>query len=143
MIVVRRKEKRIERTSELANIVLEAYGGRRIKIHPATKTFQALRIAVNHELEGLGEFIRRGVDRLNKGGRMVILSYHSLEDRIVKKSFRELSAPCLCPPSLPVCGCGRKKQVVLLTRKPVVPSPEEVLENPRARSARLRAVEKL
>ncbi|MEW5806448.1 MAG: 16S rRNA (cytosine(1402)-N(4))-methyltransferase RsmH [Acidobacteriota bacterium] len=143
LIVARRREKRIERTSELSRIVLEACGQRRSKIHPATKTFQALRIAVNRELEGLSDFIRRAIERLKKGGRMAIISYHSLEDRIVKMSFRDLSSSCICPPALPVCGCGRETLVRLITRKPILPSRKELLENPRARSARLRVVERL
>ena len=143
LIVQRRTKNRIERTSELAEIAMKAYGSRKTDIHPATRTFQAFRIAVNRELEGLGDFIKKGTERLKEEGRFVAISFHSLEDRIVKTAFRDLSSPCICPPRLPVCGCGRKKMVTVLTRKPVLPSPEELERNPRARSAKLRAVERI
>lgn len=142
-IIECRNKKRIQRTFELSEIALKAYGNRKTKIHPATKTFQAFRIAVNRELEGLGEFIREGIARLKKGGRFVVISFHSLEDRIVKESFRALSSPCICPPDLPICGCGRKKLIDIKTRKPVMPTKEETAQNPRARSAKLRAAERL
>ncbi len=142
-IVERRNRQRIQRTIELSEIATKAYGNRKTKIHPATKTFQAFRIAVNRELEGLGEFIHKGIGRLRKGGRFAVISFHSLEDRIVKESFRALSSPCICPPDLPVCGCGRKKLITIKTRKPVIPTKEEIAQNPRARSAKLRAAERL
>lgn len=115
----------------------------RSHLHPATRVFQALRIAVNRELEHLSTFLREGYRLLCPGGRMVILSYHSLEDRLVKEAFRRWAATCLCPPQLQVCACGWSPQVRILTPKPLTPIQDEVVRNPRARSARLRAVERL
>jgi len=143
-IVERREQgKPITTTHELADLVRLAVGGQRHQIHPATRTFQALRIAVNQELEGLGEFVETAVDLLKDGGRLVGISFHSLEDRILKRELRRLSGHCECPPRLPVCECGARKAVEVLTRRPVVPSDLEIEENPRARSAKLRAAEKL
>ena len=113
------------------------------RLHPATRTFQALRIAVNHELDSLEQGLRGAIDHLKPGGRGVVISFHSLEDRIVKHFFREYAAGCVCPRNLPVCVCGKKPRLRILTGKPVVAADEEVLRNPRARSAKLRAVEKL
>jgi 16S rRNA (cytosine1402-N4)-methyltransferase len=115
---------------------------RRQKIHPATRVFQALRIAVNRELERLQQTLPMAVDWLNPGGRLCVLSFHSLEDRIVKQSFREMGRSCTCPPRTPVCSCGTVPRVTVLTRKVVRPAAEEVARNPMARSTRLRAVEK-
>ncbi len=112
-------------------------------LHPATRTFQALRIAVNRELDHLATFLRDGYCLLRPGGRLVILSYHSLEDRLVKDAFRRWAASCLCPPQVLVCACGWSPKVRILTPKPQVPTAEETTMNPRARSARLRAVERL
>ena len=110
--------------------------------HPARKAFQAIRIEVNNELQS----VRRGVDaalgRLSVGGRCAVISYHSLEDRIIKRRFVEGASGCECPPELPVCACGRDPELRLITRKPVMASDDEVAENPRARSARLRVAEK-
>ena len=143
-IVERREQgKPITTTHELADLVRIAVGGQRHQIHPATRTFQALRIAVNHELEGLGEFVETAVDVLKHDGRFVGISFHSLEDRILKRELRKLSGQCECPPRLPVCECGARKVVEVLTRRPVAPSDREVEENPRARSAKLRAAKKL
>jgi 16S rRNA (cytosine1402-N4)-methyltransferase len=122
---------------------LVAGGKQRNQIHPATRTFQALRIAVNHELEGLGEFVESAVDLLIPEGRFAGISFHSLEDRILKRELRKLSGHCECPPRLPVCECGAREVVEVLTRRPVTPGPPEVEENPRARSAKLRACRKL
>jgi len=128
----------VETAGQLARIV-EGAVGRRGRLHPATRTFQALRIAVNRELETLEEGLREAVRLLAPGGRLAVLSYHSLEDRRVKRFFRDMARGCTCPPDLPGCRCGRSPVLRPLTRKPVRPRPEEVRENPRARSARLRA----
>ena len=135
----------IRTTTRLAEIVARASGIPRHKhrIHPATKTFQALRIAVNRELDGLDRFVEAAVEALTPGGRVAIISFHSLEDRIVKRTFNALSGQCSCPPGLPVCVCGARKIVRVLTRKPVVPSEQETDANPRARSAKLRVAERL
>ncbi len=144
-IVERREQgKPITTTTELADLVRLAAGGhKRNQIHPATRTFQALRIAVNNELEGLGEFVESAIDLLKPEGRFVGISFHSLEDRILKNELRKLSGQCQCPPRLPVCTCGAREVVEVLTRRPVVPSAREVEENPRARSSKLRACRKL
>jgi 16S rRNA (cytosine1402-N4)-methyltransferase len=113
------------------------------RIHPATRTFQALRIAVNSELESLERGMRAALDLLKPGGRGVIISFHSLEDRIVKHIFREYAAGCTCPRQMPVCVCGKQPRVKVLTNRPVTATQAEINENPRARSAKLRAVEKL
>ena len=134
----------IKRTKELAALVEKAIGvGKKDKIHPATRTFQALRIAVNGELEILEQFIRDSVEILKKDGRLVLITFHSLEDRIVKHTFQKLAGKCFCPPRLPKCVCGASKEIEILTRKPIVPSESEIEENPRARSAKLRACLKL
>ena len=131
-------------TLELADLVAGAVGySKSQKIHPATRTFQALRIAVNQELEELDRFIETSVDLLQPGGRFVAISFHSLEDRIVKRELRRLSGHCQCPPRLPVCACGARKAVEVLTKHPVTAGAEEVEENPRARSAKLRAARKI
>jgi 16S rRNA (cytosine1402-N4)-methyltransferase len=120
-----------------------AGGQKRNQIHPATRTFQALRIAVNKELEGLEQFVESAIDLLIPGGRFVGISFHSLEDRVLKRELKRLSGHCQCPPRLPVCSCGARKAVEVLTRRPVTPGTREVDENPRARSAKLRACRKL
>ncbi|HEU4510598.1 MAG TPA: 16S rRNA (cytosine(1402)-N(4))-methyltransferase RsmH [Pyrinomonadaceae bacterium] len=143
-IVERREQgKPITTTHELADLVRSAVGGQRHQIHPATRTFQALRIAVNSELEGLGEFVETAVDLLKDDGRFVGISFHSLEDRILKRELRRLSGHCECPPRLPVCECGARKVVEVLTRRPVTPGEQEIEENPRARSAKLRAARRI
>ena len=144
--IVERREQGspITTTKELADLVQRSVGGRkRGQIHPATRTFQALRIAVNHELEGLAEFVDTSVDLLSPNGHFVAISFHSLEDRTLKRELRRLSGHCECPPRLPVCECGARRVVELLTRRPIAPSESEVAENPRARSAKLRAARKL
>jgi 16S rRNA (cytosine1402-N4)-methyltransferase len=133
----------ITSTLQLAGIVESAaprHG--RPGVHPATRVFQAIRIAVNGELDRLEEAAQGAVDRLNPGGRLAIISFHSLEDRIVKNVFLDMAGRCVCPPGLPVCVCGRREMVKILTKKPVQPGAGEVAQNPRARSAKLRAVEK-
>ncbi|MCA1815510.1 MAG: 16S rRNA (cytosine(1402)-N(4))-methyltransferase RsmH [Acidobacteria bacterium] len=144
-IVERREQGRpIGTTKELADLVARAVGYKRTdRIHPATRTFQALRIAVNRELEGLGEFVETAVDLLQAGGRLVVISFHSLEDRIVKRTLRRLAGHCECDPRAPACTCGARRAVEIMTKRPVVASEAEVEENPRARSAKLRACEKL
>ncbi len=134
----------IKTTGELADLVKKAVGrGKKDKIHPATKTFQALRIAVNRELEILEGFIGDAVDILKPNGRLVLITFHSLEDRIVKRAFQKLAGKCFCPPKLPVCVCGAKKKIKILTRKPITASVEELEKNPRSRSAKLRACLKI
>jgi 16S rRNA (cytosine1402-N4)-methyltransferase len=129
-------------TRQLARIVARAKGARE-KIDPATRVFQALRIEVNQELVALSSFLAAAAARLNARGRLAVISYHSLEDRIVKDAFRRESGACLCPPKLPACVCGARRVLKILTRRPVVPTEAEVRTNPRSRSARLRAAEKL
>lgn len=143
-IVKARELRPVNTTTELVEIIKSAIPARarRDGPHPAKRTFQALRIAVNRELEILPGAIRDAVNRLKPGGRICVISFHSLEDRIVKETLSELANPCRCPPKLPVCSCGRKPEVRLVTRRPVVPGKAEVAENPRARSARLRVAEK-
>ncbi|HJU56138.1 MAG TPA: 16S rRNA (cytosine(1402)-N(4))-methyltransferase RsmH, partial [Pyrinomonadaceae bacterium] len=144
--IVERRERGepIETTKELAALVARAVGHRKAdKIHPATRTFQALRIAVNRELEGLAEFVEEAVDLLAPGGRFAAISFHSLEDRVMKQTLRRLSGRCECDPRIPVCSCGARRTVEILTRRAVVAGEEEVSENPRARSAKLRACRKL
>ena len=144
-IVQRRDQgKPVTTTQELADLVQQSVGGKkRHQIHPATRTFQALRIAVNQELEGLGAFVESAVDLLIPGGNFVGISFHSLEDRILKRELRRLSGHCDCPPRQPVCSCGARKAIEVLTRRPVTPTDTEVEANPRARSAKLRAGRKL
>ena len=115
----------------------------REKQHPAKRTFQAIRIAVNDELSAVDELLQAAIPRLNPGGRLCVISFHSLEDRIVKTGLAEFARGCTCPPDFPVCVCGKKPQIRLVSRKPILPSEEEVRDNPRARSAKLRAAEKL
>lgn len=134
----------IKTTKELADLVARAVKkGPKDKIHPATRTFQALRIAVNRELEILEQFIRDSIDLLKKNGRLTIITFHSLEDRIVKQTFQKLAGKCFCPPRIPQCVCGAQKRIEIVTRKPVIPDEVEMQENPRSRSAKLRACLKL
>jgi len=135
----------IETTVELAGLVASVMPAnmKRQKIHPATRTFQALRIAVNQELDSIVPGIESAVDALSIGGRIGVISFHSLEDRIVKNTFRHLAATCVCPKELPYCVCQKKAVVKILTRKAVVPSIEETRQNPRARSAKLRVAERI
>jgi len=144
-IVQTRKEKPISTSAELAKVVYEAIPNKfhPTRIHPATKTFQAFRIAVNHELDNIEKFIGKAIPFLKSGGRIVVISFHSLEDRLVKNLFRRLSSSCICPPDLPMCGCGKKSELNILTRTPLVPSEAEIVNNPRSRSAKMRVGEKL
>ncbi len=142
-IVRARTERPLRSTAELAAVVVRAAGGRERPIHPATKTFQALRIAVNDELARLERFLPQAVSRLAKGGRLGVISFHSGEDRLVKDYFRDQARGCVCPKAFPVCRCGRTPVLRILTKKPVVPGEAERKLNPRARSAKLRLAEKL
>ena len=142
-IVAERQHRSIESTDQLARLVEVAKGGRRRDHHPATQVFQALRIAVNQELDHLERFLADGFDVLRPGGRLVIISFHSLEDRLVKNAFRRWSRTCLCPPRALVCQCGWSQKVKVLTKRPVVAGDAETAANPRARSAKLRAVERV
>lgn len=148
LIVEAREEKPIETTGELVDIIKAAVpfkrGGKGKKQkHPATQTFQAIRIEVNRELEVLKTAIDKAVECLKPGGRLGIITFHSLEDRIVKNKFRELATNCVCPPELPICMCNNKAKVKLITRKPIAPTEEELKFNIRARSSKLRVIEKL
>ncbi|PTR80040.1 16S rRNA (cytosine(1402)-N(4))-methyltransferase RsmH, partial [Bacillus anthracis] len=140
-----RENKPIETTLELVEIIKAAIPAkaRREGPHPAKRTFQAIRIEVNSELSILNKAIEDGVNRLNKGGRMAIITFHSLEDRIVKLKFKELATSCTCPKEFPICVCGGKAKVKLISRKAIEPSKEEVEENPRSRSAKLRVIERI
>ncbi len=142
-IAKRREQRPIETTLELVEVIKSAMppAALREKQHPAKRSFQAVRIAVNGELDALPPMLRAAADKLRPGGRLAVITFHSLEDRIVKRTLRELAQGCTCPPSFPVCVCGKKPLVRL--DKPVTPSATEVAENPRARSARLRTAEKL
>lgn len=144
-IVRARSEKPIETTLGLAKIVEDTYPAKtRWKFgHPAKRTFQAIRIEVNDELSSLGEAVTAMARRLEKGGRMAVITFHSLEDRIVKSAFKELSLACTCPPDFPVCVCGKVQEVELVNKKPITASEEELENNSRSQSAKLRVIEKL
>jgi 16S rRNA (cytosine1402-N4)-methyltransferase len=130
-------------TVKLAQIIDQAAGHKRRKLHPATRTFLALRIVVNHELENLEKALDQTINCLEQNGRLVVISYHSLEDRIVKQFIRRESAGCICPPHTPICTCGHTPNLKLISRKVIVPSQEEINANPRSRSAKLRVAERL
>lgn len=144
-IVDRRVNKPIETTLQLVDIIKAAIPAkaRREGPHPAKRTFQAIRIEVNSELTILNKTIEDGVNKLEKGGRMAIITFHSLEDRIVKLKFRELADPCTCPKEFPICACGKEPLVRLIKRKAIEPTEEEVEINPRSRSAKLRVIERI
>ena len=145
-VVSERKKHPIQTSGELARIIIDALPKKRRhgrRIHPATQVFMALRIAVNRELEVLQKFLGFFVDYLKPGGRLCVLSFHSLEDRMVKQRFVTLARECICPPGLPQCVCGHKPVVQILTRKVIRPTSEEIANNPMARSTKLRAIEKL
>ena len=143
-IVRRREEREIASTLELVEIIKSAMPAQalREKQHPAKRTFQAIRIAVNGELEELPPMLEAAARCLRPGGRLAVITFHSLEDRIVKQTLRELATGCTCPPQFPVCVCGKKPRMRLITKKPVTASPQELTENPRARSAKLRVAER-
>ena len=144
-IVRRRADKPIATTLELVEIIKSAMPGKalREKQHPAKRTFQAIRIAVNDELASVERMLRRAVPRLNRGGRLAVITFHSLEDRIVKTGLAEFARGCTCPPDFPVCVCGKTPDIKLVNKKPILPTEQEIEENPRARSAKLRVAEKL
>jgi len=142
-IVADRKNGPLETTTQLVRIVERVKGRGRRDHHPATQAFQALRIAVNQELEHLERFLENGYETLRPGARLAIISFHSLEDRIVKNAFRKWNRACICPPRILVCRCGWSRKAHLLTKKPIVPSAREIEANPRARSAKMRAVERI
>ena len=141
----KREEKPIETTLELVDVIRGAMPAQalREKQHPAKRSFQAIRIAVNDELGSVREMMEAAIPRLNQGGRLAVITFHSLEDRIVKAAMASAAKGCTCPPEFPVCICGKKPQVKLVSRKPIVSGKEELEENPRARSAKLRICEKL
>jgi 16S rRNA (cytosine1402-N4)-methyltransferase len=141
-IVAARAEAPIETTARLAEIVRSVKWSKPGQIDPSTLTFQALRIAANEELVGLDRFIDDAVSVLEPGARIAVIAFHSLEDRIVKRAMRRLEGECTCPPNLPVCGCGAKEVVNIMTSRPIAASEEEVQRNPRSRSAKLRVAEK-
>jgi len=145
LIVERRERGRpVATTHDLAELAERAVGrSKKRRIHPATRTFQALRIAVNRELENLDQFTADAIDVLEPGGRLAVISFHSLEDRIIKRTLLKLSGRCQCPPRVPRCACGAQKAVEILTRRPLTPTESEIAENPRARSAKLRVARKV
>ena len=144
-IVQSREQQPIETTLELVDIIKSAMPPQalREKQHPAKRSFQAIRIAVNGELDALPPMLEAATAHLNRGGRLAVISFHSLEDRIIKKTLQELATGCTCPPEFPVCVCGKKPKLKLVSRKPIVSGEEELEHNPRARSAKLRVAEKL
>ena len=144
-IVAQREIQPLTRTTELAELVRRVLGpaAQRYRIHPATRTFQALRIAVNREVDDLERLVTEATSVLRRAGRLAVISYHSLEDRAVKHSMKSLAERCVCPPKLPVCGCGRENLLKIVTGKPVRPTTSEITRNPRARSAKLRVGERL
>ena len=141
-IVRRREQEPLRTTAQLSRLVQDVIGHRERRIHPATRTFQALRIAVNDELGQLERFLEPAIRSLKSGGRIAVISFHSLEDRIVKHTLRRLAGRCTCPPGFPVCRCNPQHLVDVLTRSPFRPDEEEIERNPRARSARLRAAQR-
>ena len=144
-IETEREEKSIDTTEDLVEVIKKAVpsGARRGGPHPAKRTFQAIRIEVNNELGIIKQTILDGCEALNKGGRMCIITFHSLEDRIVKETYRELFKECICPPGFPICQCDKKREVKIITRKPIIASEEELELNRRSRSAKLRIIEKI
>lgn len=144
-IVSERKKQEITTTTQLSSVIIKALAHKKFKgnVHPATRVFQALRIKVNQELDGVEQVIPKAIKALKPGGRLAIISFHSLEDRIVKDLFREAVKDCVCPPRQPICTCDKTSTVKLITKKPIIASEDETKVNPRARSAKLRVIEKL
>jgi len=143
-IVERRIEQPFHETADLVDVIERSVPIRALhmRIHPATRVFQALRIAVNHELEHLSQFLPHALQHLAPGGRFAVISFHSLEDRIVKRFFKNESTECLCPPEIPECRCNHHASIRRITKKPITATEEEIAQNPRARSAKLRIIEK-
>ena len=138
------KQSAVKTTLQLSNIISSViHASRQTKIHPATRTFQALRIAVNGELEHIKKALRDSVDVLQESARIIVISFHSLEDRIVKNFFKTEEKGCVCPPKIPICSCGHKQRLKVITRKPIIPAVEEVRRNSRASSAKLRVAERV
>jgi 16S rRNA (cytosine1402-N4)-methyltransferase len=134
----------IKTTLQLSNIILKVvHSSKKTKIHPATRTFQALRISVNDELEHIKKTLKSSVDILQESARIIVISFHSLEDRIVKNFFKSEEKGCICPPKIPICSCGHKQRLKIVTRKPITPSVDEVRNNSRASSAKLRVAERV
>ena len=144
-IVKERRQKKIETTFELVDIIKKAMpaAALREKQHPAKRSFQAIRIAVNDELKSISDMLSSAMDRLNPGGRIAVISFHSLEDRIVKAAIAAKEKGCICPPDFPVCTCGFVQTMKSVTRKPITPTKEELEINPRSRSAKLRIAERI
>lgn len=144
-IIQSRKKTPILTTTQLSEVIIESLTGKKYKgnIHPATRVFQALRIAVNDELKGVERVIPKALKVLKQGGRLAIISFHSLEDRIVKNSLKETTKDCICPPRQPICNCNKKSEAKIVTKKPIIANETEIKENPRARSAKLRILEKI
>jgi 16S rRNA (cytosine1402-N4)-methyltransferase len=138
-----RQSRPLRTTTELADVILKAVGRPQGRLHPATRAFQAIRIAVNEELQAVETFLPQAIAALTPGGRLAVISFHSLEDRIVKQYFRQESRDCICPPQQPICTCSHRATLKEVNRRPIMAGEEETKENPRARSARLRVVEKL
>lgn len=144
-IAAKRKEKAIHKTKDLVDIILSAIpvGARTKNIHPATKTFQAIRIFINNEMESLEKGLDSAVSLLSENGVICVLSYHSLEDRVVKNTFNKYTGKCSCPKNIPICTCNAKKELNILTKKALIPSEDEIRKNPRSRSAKLRSAKKI
>jgi 16S rRNA (cytosine1402-N4)-methyltransferase len=144
-IVSHRKKEPLTTTTQLSTVILKALAGKKFigNVHPATRVFQALRIKVNEELKGIKEILPVAMKFLKTGGRLAVISFHSLEDRIVKEAFRETAKPCICPPRQPVCTCNKTATGRIITKKPVTANDEEIKANPRSRSAKLRVVERI
>ena len=144
-VALKRKTKKFKTVADLLKTIEETYRGKvkPRRIHFATRSWQALRIEVNQELASLEKFLPQALDLLVPHGRLAVISFHSLEDRIVKHYFRQESKDCICPPQMPVCQCSHKKQIKILTKKPITASEQEIKNNPRARSAKLRVAEKI
>ena len=146
LIIKRREQERIDTPEKLVRIIDLIYKTKfkdKSKKHPATKVFQALRIYINQEFENITEFLPDAIDSLEKGGRLAVISFHSLEDKIIKKYFRREERDCICPVEIPECRCGHKAQIKIINRKVIVPGAEEIKNNPASRSAKLRIVEKI